>query len=195
MTDLWSMMGGCDSVSTVDALLASGCSLDELFDDLHVLLELRSNTRVEDLTARITAHIFLRDNNYAARVSAGCADGCARGGVCVEVVAATAPPLARLFAGGHVDSVVGRSRYREAGQTLRTWGLSYGLLSGRRTLSATRSSAQGGAVSLHGIFGFWCGHLCVAAYSSFPWELVMRCPDVREEAIVRLASLFSSLFL
>ena len=34
MTDLWSMMGGCDSVSTVDALLASGCSLDELFDDL-----------------------------------------------------------------------------------------------------------------------------------------------------------------
>ena len=78
MTDLWSMMGGCDSVSTVDALLASGCSLDELFDDLHVLLELRSNTRVEDLTARITAHIFLRDNNYAARVSAGCADGCGR---------------------------------------------------------------------------------------------------------------------
>ena len=78
MTDLWSMMGGCDSVSTVDALLASGCSLDELFDDLHVLLELRSNTRVEDLTARITAHIFLRDNNYAARFSTGCADGCAR---------------------------------------------------------------------------------------------------------------------
>ena len=186
MTDLWSMMGGCDSVSTVDALLASGCSLDELFDDPHVLLELRSNTRVEDLTARITAHIFLRDNNYAARVSAGCADGCARGGVCVEVVAATAPPLARLFAGGHVDSVVGRSRYREAGQTLRTWGLSYGLLSGRRTLSATRSSAQGGAVSLHGIFGFWCGHLCVAAYSSFPWELVMRCPDVCEVVVVVL---------
>ena len=111
MTGRWSMMGGCDSVSTVDALLASGCSLDEIFDDLHVLLELRSNTRVEDLTARITAHIFLRDNNYAARVSA---DGCARGGVCVEVVAATAPQLARLFAGGHVDSVVGRSRYREA---------------------------------------------------------------------------------
>ena len=55
MTGRWSMMGGCDSVSTVDALLASGCSLDELFDDLHVLLELRSNTRIEDLTARITA--------------------------------------------------------------------------------------------------------------------------------------------
>ena len=28
--------------------------------------------------------------------------------------------------------------------------------------------------------------MCVAAYSSFPWELVMRCPDVCEVVVVVL---------
>ena len=77
---------------------------------------------------------------------------------------------------------------RGAVLSLRTLCLSYGLMSSRRTLSPLLSDAHGGAVSSHLLIGFLCGHICIAAYSSFLGELVVRYPDVCREAGAMLAS-------
>ena len=45
-------------------------------------------------------------------------------------------------------------------------------------MSAPGADAQRGVADAHGLVGFLCGHLGVAAYSSFLGELVARRPDV-----------------
>ena len=123
------MMGGGESVSTVDALIARGCCLDELLDDQYDLLELRSNTRITDGSDPPT-HSLPSDDNYPARIDAICSDGGGRCGVCAEVVAATAPLRARLFTDGHIDGVVVAFTTQGSGASLRTRCLSCGLMSG-----------------------------------------------------------------